>query len=533
MSIPTVEVPKSGVIRCKTGAMRVFKVLRSYRNEKGQPTCDKVLIGRLDPNNPTRMFPNGNYYDYYETPELSLTPPTGAPSGVKSIGASYLVSRVLRDLGVDSVLREVFSDRADWINAIAQFMTCRGNAIERIADWSEESSLRDKLSPQSASTLFSTISFEERLAFFKAWSAHHAANDFLAYDVTSFSTYAKKIEDSEWGYIRDGEKLPQINMGHYFSYQTGLPIFYVTYPGSIIDKSHMKYIMSFNDDLVINNVLFVMDRGFYSTLNIQWLHNNNIKYIITVDLFNKAACAAINEARGNIDSINNIIDHGVFGKTISSRFYGVKSETHVFYSRNLKAIHETSLYRRIELKEEQLKKLKTITPKEAKKFADYFDINIQKDCSFTYSINADSIDEKNKYNGYYCILSNSKIDIKDVYTIYNRRNIIEKSFDNIKNFVSMKIICTHNDAATEGKLFCAFISMIAASRITEKLRIINKSGGRGRWSKDSVIFELEKVKAITFSDGRARLLNPLTKTQRELYAAFGINETELYAYVKA
>ncbi|MDR2421954.1 MAG: hypothetical protein LBE01_01085 [Deltaproteobacteria bacterium] len=67
--------------------------------------------------------------------------------------------------------------------------------------------------------------------------------------------------------------------------------------------------------------------------------------------------------------------------------------------------------------------------------------------------------------------------------------------------------------------------------MAEKSRILNHIGGSGPWSKDGIISELEKIKAFSLSDGGLHLMNPLTKTQRELFAAFETNEKELRAFV--
>ena len=68
----------------------------------------------------------------------------------------------------------------------------------------------------------------------------------MAYDVTSVSSYSKGIEDLEWGYNRDKEKLPQVNMGLYYGEECGLPLYYRVYPGSISDKAHLKYMTAGN-----------------------------------------------------------------------------------------------------------------------------------------------------------------------------------------------------------------------------------------------------------------------------------------------
>jgi transposase len=72
-------------------------------------------------------------------------------------------------------------------------------------------------------------------------------------------------------------------MGCYLSHENGLPVFYLTYPGFIIDKSNMPYMMAYNDELNIQDVAFVMNRGLRWTANLKWLHSNNIGYVIGVE----------------------------------------------------------------------------------------------------------------------------------------------------------------------------------------------------------------------------------------------------------
>jgi hypothetical protein len=96
----------------------------------------------------------------------------------------------------------------------------------------------------------------------------------------------------------------------------------------------------------------------------------------------------------------------------------------------------------------------------------------------------------------------------------------------------MKRIRTHIDKTNKGKLFCSFIALIAASQISEKLRIFNGARGHGRLSKDKLSSVLDKVKHI-LRDTDRRLVNPVTKQQREIFTSFGISETELESYLSS
>jgi transposase len=362
------------------------------------------------------------------------------------------------------------------------------------------------------------------MSFFKLWKEQVLTKGHLAYDVRSFSSYTKSQIEVE--YNRDGEKPPQINMGCYLSRETGLPIFYVTYPGSIIDKSHMPFMMAYNNELGIGDVIFVMGSVFGTKTNIQWLHSQETRYVLAIDRFHKITRAAVDQARDSLNSTRYQIDGNVFGRTIKSRFYGVKSDMHVFFDRDLADIQQAELYRHVVSKGETLEQLSKIYPKEVRAYARFYNIKINKDNSFDYSINSDNIDLINKYSGYFCILSNLQTDISEILEIYRKKDIIERNFYDIKNFTDMLILKTHNDETTNGKLFCAFIALIVFMKINEQLKKNQEATGKRPWSVEKLVMELEKIKVINFSDG-TNLINPVTKKQREVLAKFGISENDL------
>ena len=88
------------------------------------------------------------------------------------------------------------------------------------------------------------------------------SDEYIAYDVTSISSYSKQISELEWGYNRDKEKLPQINMGMYYGESSRFPLYYRIYPGSISDKTHLKYMTENQSFTESGKIRYVMDRGF-------------------------------------------------------------------------------------------------------------------------------------------------------------------------------------------------------------------------------------------------------------------------------
>jgi transposase len=521
-----VPLPDKGITTRRSGAYHyVYKVIRSYRNDKGQPTSERISIGRLDEKS-GMLVPNDSYWLYYKQGIVELLP---SFDSIRSVGATFLVTRILRSLRVEHILESVLgAKRTSLILTVATYMACRGNIMEHILDWCECSTLHETaLDDRQTSALFASITHDERMAFFKLWTREHAEDSYLAYDVTSFSSYAKRIENTEWGYNRDGDKLPQINFGCYLGYESALPLFYVTYSGSIVDKSHMSYMMAYNDDLGINNATFVMDKGFCSTANVRYMHSKHLPYILGVEVRHKATRDAIEKVRGTILSMRRCIDRGIYAVHVRDLFYGEVSNMHIYCDPGLAEIHRADLYRTMEVQEERLRQLEQLTKREAKRYSAFFDIDLAKDGTFTFERNYTRIDEAAKNAGFFCLLTSAGLDSAKVLDIYRRKDVIEKGFDDLKNHIDMKRLRTHNTHTTDGKLFCAFVALIATSHVNAKLGAFMKDKSM---SKDSAIAELDKIKAIFVSADR-RLMNPITKTQHSILEAFGLGEDEIKSYI--
>jgi transposase len=57
----------------------------------------------------------------------------------------------------------------------------------------------------------------------------------------------------------------------------------------------------------------------------------------------------------------------------------------------------------------------------------------------------------------------------DVLVKYHDKNVIEKSFDNVKNLISMKKMRTLFTNVTDGIFFCAFLALKIVSELGVKL----------------------------------------------------------------
>ena len=101
--------------------------------------------------------------------------------------------------------------------------------------------------------------------------------------------------ESEWGYNRDGEDLPQINICMLFGESSRLPVYQTIYCGSLKDVSTLKTTLGeFTAMTGTSDIMVVLDKGFYSKNNIDTMLSNgeddiSYKFLISVPFTTKFA----------------------------------------------------------------------------------------------------------------------------------------------------------------------------------------------------------------------------------------------------
>lgn len=119
-------------------------------------------------------------------------------------------------------------------------------------------------SSQRISELLKELNEDSRTRFYKKWAALRSEKEYLALDITSISSWSELVQYVERGYNRDHEQLFQINLAMLFGEDSKLPAFFRAYPGSVKDVSTLLGLTSFIEKIKLEQMHFVMDKGFYS-----------------------------------------------------------------------------------------------------------------------------------------------------------------------------------------------------------------------------------------------------------------------------
>jgi len=515
-----VPYPESNVSVSNIGKYKyVYHIGKGYRNANGKPTSERTTIGKLDESG--MLVPNDNYFEIYQqTPKLT----TFEVDSILNFGDFFFMDRIAKDVGLERVLRNVFGEMGYEVLLLAIYLSLTGQALYRCDAWCRETLTgRDKvITSQRCSRILESLDERKRIDFFRAWVHARQQHEYLAYDVTSISSYSRGNGLVEYGYNRDKDKLPQVNLGMYYGEESKLPIFYCTYKGSIVDKSHLRYIMQYNERLGINDVCFVMDRGFFSEDNVNALA---YKHRFIMGLANGLVLSKEMITKYGAQVMSSRYDigqTGVKGLVVEDERYGFRSKIHLFYANSKIADEERIFKEKLARWEEALCEGKSVKDAE-----DYFIITEYGDGVRTINRNHDAIDEKVSNLGYFLMMTTDlRKTPEEILDIYRRKDIIEKSFDELKNDLDMKRLRVQSEGATEGKMFIAFIGLILRTYVHNKLK--GYLDANRPFSMPQVFDEMRMIKAVKTKGGML-LHNPVTKKQRTILEQFGLNEDDLSA----
>ena len=97
-----VPMPEHGAVKRRMGdKVYVYYATETYRNEKGQPTCDRVSIGKYD-SETGMLIPNRSYYEVYLKTSQPIT------KAIFDYGVYCAFSGIVKKLGIDSELERYY-----------------------------------------------------------------------------------------------------------------------------------------------------------------------------------------------------------------------------------------------------------------------------------------------------------------------------------------------------------------------------------------------------------------------------------------
>ena len=487
------------------GTIYVYEAT-SYWDKDKKKTCQKrEIIGKRDKAT-GELIPSKKNVE--QVPILS-----------KNYGNFHLLNSISEEVGLTRVLKINFPKSYLEILTCAFYEVSESKPLYLCQGWCEKNHVPTikSLSSQRISELLYDMTDIDRMSFFKKWCSYRIEKEYLAFDITSISSYSDLIEFVEFGYNRDKEDLPQINLAMLFGQSSQLPIFYNFYPGSIRDVSTLHNMIEFAEELEIQNMKYVMDKGFYSEKNIEKLLAKRIKFTISVPFNNKFSKQMVDDVRESINTCENsmmLSDDIVYAHTTSIKIKNKKVHVHTFYNEQHYIDEKETLYKKIAKIEEAIKKHPDSYVDNCSK---YLTIERTKK-GLVINKNKENIENALKYKGYLVMLSNDIDQAKEALYVYRTKDKVEKAFDNLKNELDLKRLRIHSEEAMKGRLFIGFIALILQSHIHKVMKETNLVKN---YTVEELIGELEKISLIEFTSGK-KIMTEISKKQRLIYEKFKV-----------
>jgi len=519
----------------------------SFRDKvTGKVVTKQVCIGKIDPT----------------TNELVINSKSDNPDIIKDLGAYLILDQAANQTKMITALKASFPD--DWIDILtcAMFMSGNERALYKCEQYCETAIVPSNkpLKSQYLSRLLRRISLSGRNNFFKLWNASHLSNEYYALDITSISSYSNLVDYFEWGYNRDGEALPQVNLMYLVGEDNKIPLYYEAFNGSITDSKTLENFFVSASEFGIKAIKLVMDKGFYSTSNIKTLFDEGAIFCISVPFTSNFPKAIVDKVKNDLISPKKYLyNHECYADSYIYENNGKKAKVHVFFDEVLCANEKKKVYEQVEKADNLLSALRTRYEsdlallkaeyerslkkksrenldqwlneqknilrhelyKAIKKHESCFDI-VYSNNSFTHTRNSEKINELTKYKGYLAIITNdfSKTSEK-VLDIYREKDVVEKKFNDIKNAIDSDRLGVHSSEVLDGKLFIIFLSTILINYIR---KIIRGNKALEKYSLELLLKEANKLKIIKYASGTKKL-NVISSKQREIFSAFSLSET--------
>ncbi len=523
-------------VRCQGGYAYIDKPF--WNADKQRADHKRIYIGKYDGKTFT---PNKTYDRLKEEYEQSLSAPkTGpVPTDVcvrQFYGSTHLLDELCDKTGIAADLGKCFGSLAPQILSIAYYLVLEeGLPMYRFRRWgmTHRHPYGKDIPSQRSSELFGLITEETKMSYFKYQAKRHGANEYLAFDTTSISSYSTLIKQAKYGMNKEGDSLPQINLALLYGEESMLPIYYRKLAGNITDVKTIENLIKDVDFLKLDKLKLVMDRGFYSEKNINDLMKHHHKFLIGVRLSLKKVGTLLDKVRPDfVTRFNYNSELKLYVKSFTEKWDYTEEKPRSgevvsdkrriylhFYYNDQKATDDKARFNaKLDRLENNLIEGDP-DPADEKLYQKYFTINETPVRGKTYSFKEDAIRKAEKNFGYFALMTNGIKDPVEALRIYRLKDLIEKSFGNLKERLSMRRMSVASEENFEGKLFVQFVALQMVSYIKKQM---DENGLFAKYTIQSLLDELDTIEYYQ-QPGKTHHLSEITAKQLELYELMNVS----------
>jgi hypothetical protein len=428
---------------------------------------------------------------------------------IKTFGIFNLFSCLMK--GEITSLKEVFGKEAtEKLLSFSMMRWAYQTPIKRATNYHAHDFCSQQWSGQSMSDkqISATLQYvgenrEKVVGWMKTLLSNVAEDEqnFVLMDSTHTTSVSENLAINAKGYNPSFDFEKQIRLMYLFSAQMKQPVYYRLINGNITDVKSMT--LSITEMNIIDKVIFIADKGFFSAENIAMMKEEKLSYIIPLLRNN----SLIDFSPLQQPDFKKELQYFIFqGRIIW--YYAYRNGDYsliTFLDEMLRIGEERDYLNRIESCpesyskrgfDEKLHRFGTLTI--------VYDIRDQTEVGVKKTKKAKNKEKPKPFE-------------QMVYESYKQRNEIEIMFDSYKNYLEADVTYMQDRYVLEGWLFANFIAMIAYYKLYVRLR---EAELLSKFSPKDII---EQSKAIYKMKIRGEWhRSEITEKTRKLFAKIGI-----------
>ncbi|QKY70348.1 IS1634 family transposase [Lentibacillus sp. CBA3610] len=520
----------------RSGITYAYESISYWDKDKRQSRSKRTLIGRVDSKTGKIVPTDGRGRKNKEAHTVAKRGPVPSVQTSRYFyGATYLLDQIGANTGVTEDLKACFPDKYRQILSIAYYLVLEDSApLYRFEKWSHlhKHPYGQNITSQRSSDLFASITEDAKYKFFQLQGKRRTEKEFWAYDITTISSQSELLRQVQYGWNKENDPLPQLNLALVFGETSNLPFYYRKLAGNIPDSKTVRKLLADLDMLGFSKVKLVMDRGFYSQENINALLKNHLKFLVSVKMsltFVRKELDAIYDGFRSFEHYSE--KYELYARTVRTTWHYTQQRPykgdaltqsrrmyiHFYYNIDRAAEDEKAFDRKLINLRRELESGKRL-PEHEKQYQTYFETKTTPKRGTKVTVKEEAVNKAKRYFGYFALMTNETMGAIAALELYRNKDVVEKAFGNLKERLNMRRTLVSSEQSLDGKLFVELWRSSYSSYIKKQMQdtdLLKKYTLQKRADQLDVIEYFE-------APGKEPRIGELLSKQKEIYGKLGV-----------
>lgn len=483
----SVPIPKTKGITINRGDRNkvLFVKEAPYDVKLGYTKPKRSTIGYVCDEDVKRMHPTSGYklifpslWEKYFNEKV--------PAVYKRIGMYATMDAVNGTTGIKDIMDDTFGMNIS--NSLMDFvmysMLFHTNAVNNYEPKMRDQILYgDSYSDSYFSNLFNKkISYDQILSFRKEWALQcnkdGVSDVWLCIDGSNDDCECKGVELAEKGHAKSLRNSNIVSFTYAVT-ETGRPVTFQAYRGSLVDPKAMKDIISFLKEAGIKIRGVILDRGYCDSRSLDYLISESIPYVIMVK-GSPAGYVSLVEQSGKKIKLNaEYLIRGTYLFGIQDKVQLFERYEHedyltLFYDYQNGSDRITVLLKKLYAEMERVESslAKGTVPTVISMFKKILSVSADKK---TLELNTSELQKLLDEKGLYAIVASEEMTPQEVHRLYQARNSSETEYMIVKTQLGYGKIRIHATKGVQSKFLIGFIASCIRYELQNAADYVNRT----------------------------------------------------------